>query len=124
MTAATISTRHERAARLTDNGHMQRRHQAIRIEQAMQEAPVLGSLMERLRYAQECGRCITSLIPPMLRSRIQFGAVEEGEWCLIVSGNAVAAKARQLLPLWVTHLQQKGYAVERIRLRMAGSSRL
>lgn len=105
----------------TDNGAMQRRHQAIRLEQAAQEAPVLGTLMQRLRHAQDCGRCITPLIPPMLRAHITFGVVEDGEWCLIVSGNAVAAKARQLLPIWLKQLKTQGFDVQHIRLRMKGS---
>ncbi len=97
---------------------MQRRHQAIPLEQAAREAPVLGTLMEQAQLSRACGACIARLVPELLRPHISYGLVDAGEWCVLVKGHAVAAKARQLLPLWVAQLKREGFAVERIRLRL------
>ena len=83
---------------------MQRRHQAIPLEQAAREAPVLGTLMEQAQLSRACGACIAQLVPELLRPHISYGLVDAGEWCVLVKGHAVAAKARQLLPLWVAAL--------------------
>ena len=110
------------AQRVPDNADMTlRHHQAIPLSQAAEEAPVLGSLMARVRLSQSCGEAIRKLIPVPMRRHIAFGAVEEGEWCLIVSNNAAAAKARQLLPVWVASLQRQGLPVNRIRLHLNGN---
>ena len=100
---------------------MERKHYAIHINQAAEEAPILGSLLQCMQLSQQCSQSIARLVPPMMRSRITWGAVQDGEWCVIISGNAVAAKVRQLLPLWLSRLPQDGLPVQRIRLHMAGS---
>lgn len=102
----------------------QRRHYAIPMTEAMQEAPILGSLMQRLRASQACGQCIQPLIPPMLRPHIRFGAIENGEWCVIVHNNATGTKVRNLVPMWLAHLKKHEHPVTAIRLHMAGSQRL
>ena len=58
------------------------------------------------------------LIPPAMRAAIQAGPIEGGSWCLLVRGNAAAAKLRQLLPALAAGLRSKGYAVDSIRLKV------
>ena len=100
---------------------MYRRHYPISLEQAAQEAPVLSQLMQKTQLSQQCAQAIAGLVPAPMRPYLAYGAVEEGEWCILVQGNATAAKARQLLPLWIERLQRKGLAVQRIRLRLQGA---
>ncbi|MFV0601736.1 MAG: hypothetical protein ACK5NE_07935 [Brachymonas sp.] len=97
---------------------MQRRHYPVSLEQAAEEAPVLGQLMQKTRLSQQCAQSIAELVPAPLRPYLAYGQIDEGEWCILVQGNAIAAKAKQLLPLWLNRLQQQGFDVQRIRLRL------
>ena len=97
---------------------MQRRHYPISLEQAAEEAPILAQLMQKTRLSQQCAQAIAELVPSALRRHLEYGSVEDGEWCILVQGSAVAAKARNLVPLWLECLHQHGLAVQRIRLRL------
>ncbi len=97
---------------------MQRRHQAIPLQQAAQESPTLASLMDRVQDSSLRLQAIKSLLPGPLRSSIQAGPLEEGCWCLLVASNAVAAKLRQLLPALQSHLVQQNLGVLSIRIKV------
>ena len=97
---------------------MQRRHQAIPLQQAAQESPTFARLSERVRASSDRLQAIRSLLPAPLRASVQAGPIDEGCWCLLVSSNAVAAKLRQLLPALQAHLGQKDLAVTSIRLKV------
>jgi hypothetical protein len=97
---------------------MQRRHQAIPLQQAAQESPTFSLLMGRVRDSSDRLQAIRSLLPAPLRTAIQAGPIEEGVWCLLVSSNAVAAKLRQLLPALQAHLNSKGLSVTSIRIKV------
>ncbi len=97
---------------------MQRRHQAIPLQQAAQESPTIALLMGRVRDSSDRLQAIRSLLPAPLRAGIQAGPIEDGAWCLLVSSNAVAAKLRQLLPALQAHLNSKGLGVASIRIKV------
>lgn len=97
-----------------------RRHQAVTLLQASQEAPALASLLALVRESSQRLEAITPLIPVLLRPSVQAGPIEGDTWCLMVKNNAVAAKMRQLLPLLQTRLQAQGWQVHTIRLKIQG----
>ena len=97
---------------------MQRRHQAIPLQQAAQESPTFSLLMGRVRDSSNRLQAIRSLLPAPLRASIQAGPIEDGAWCLLVSSNAVAAKLRQLLPALQAHLNGQGLGVSSIRIKV------
>lgn len=97
---------------------MQRRHQAIPLQQAAQESPTLAHLMGRVRASSERLQAVRSLLPAPLRASIQAGPLEDGCWCLLVSSNAVAAKLRQLVPALQAHLNSHGLGVVSIRIKV------
>lgn len=107
---------------MPDNAHesltMQRRHQAITLQQAAQESPTFSVLMGRVQESCDRLQAIRSLLPAPLREGIQAGPIEDGVWCLLVSSNAVSAKLRQCLPALQAHLQSKGLAVSSIRIKV------
>ena len=104
---------------LPDNQQdMQRRHQAIPVQQAAQESPALSLLMGRVRDSSARFQAIQSLLPAPLRSSIKAGPIEDGSWCLLVGSNAVAAKLRQLLPALQAHLQSQSLGVTAIRIKV------
>ena len=49
---------------------------------------------------------------------MQAGPLEGAEWCLLVSGNAAAAKIRQQLPDLVAALHRSGRTIDTIRVKV------
>lgn len=97
---------------------MNRRHYAITVEQAVQEAPSLAHLAALTRESAARYKLVEPLIPPMLRSAIKPGPIDGDQWCLLVANNACAAKLRQLVPAMAAHLRVKGYPTADIRLKV------
>ena len=100
---------------------MNRRHYAITLEQASQEAPIFAKLGALTRDSSERLRAVQTLIPVGLHAAIQAGPIEGDSWCLLVKNNAAAAKLRQLLPALAAHLRTRGWNVNTIRLKVQTS---
>jgi len=94
-----------------------RRH-AVPILQAAAEAPALARLAQLARESGERLLAIESLIPTALRSTVKAGPIDGTSWCLLVDSNAAAAKLRQVLPALKTHLCNRGWQVNSIRLKV------
>ncbi|MCW5220741.1 hypothetical protein [Verminephrobacter aporrectodeae] len=97
---------------------MHRRHHAVTLQQASEESPALAKLAALARDSRDRLRAIESLIPAALRPAIQPGPIDADNWCLLVRGNAAAAKMRQLLPALQAHLRSRGWEVNAIRLKV------
>jgi len=91
---------------------------AISLQQAAEGSPTLGSLMARARDTAERLKAVEGLIPPAMRGAIQAGPAEGDVWCLLVQGSAAAAKLRQLAPMLVTRLKNRGWDVASIRIKV------
>lgn len=96
----------------------QRRHFAVPLHQAAEESPTLARLVDRARASSSRLQAIRPLLPAPLRAAVQAGPIEDGQWCLLVSSNAVAAKLRQFVPALQLHLQANGLSVDGIRIRV------
>ncbi len=101
----------------------QRRHYAIPLHQAAEESPTLARLADRVRASSSRLAAIRPLLPAPLRNAVQAGPIDEGQWCLLVSSNAVAAKLRQFVPALQMHLEAQGLAVSGIRIKVQVQSR-
>lgn len=97
---------------------MNRRHYAVSLLQATEESPTLATLTALTRDSSARLRAVEPLIPPALRQAVQAGPIDGTTWCLLVKGNAAAAKLRQLLPALEAHLRRKGWEVNVIRLKI------
>jgi hypothetical protein len=101
---------------------MNRRNTPYSIEEATQQSPTLARLIDLSRESNAMLQSIQSLIPLPLRHAIKAGSVDTTAagttWCLIVEGNAVVAKLRQLLPKFQAHLLSSGKQVSEIRLKV------
>ncbi len=95
-----------------------RLRQVLTLQQAAEESPTLAGLAALARESGERLKAVESLIPPAMRGAIQAGPIEGSSWCLLVRGNAAAAKLRQLLPALAAGLRSKGYPVQAIRLKV------
>ena len=107
---------------LRDNGQIvtetQRRHYAVPLLQAAEESPTLASLVSRMRASSNRLEAVQSLLPLPLRKSVQAGPLEDGQWCLLASSNAVAAKLRQFVPALQMHLETQGLPVSDIRIKV------
>jgi hypothetical protein len=97
---------------------MNRHHQAVTLLQASQNNPSLAKLMNLQRESSVRLQAISELIPTALRPLVLAGPIEDGVWCLLLSNTTVAAKMRQLLPAFVSHLRSHGLDVKSIRLKI------
>jgi hypothetical protein len=93
------------------------------LEQAVGAAPTLAALQERIRASSSCLDQVRHLIPESLQRQIQAGPINEGEWCLLVSGAAASTKLRHMLPVLQRELTQNGAQVTSIRLKIQTSQR-
>ena len=114
----------ERAAALGDGGGLRYRRRAPGLVR------VRGGRVRDVRHAPQRERghprrlaAIRPLLPAPLRAAVQAGPIDEGQWCLLVSSNAVAAKLRQFVPALQLHLESQGLAVSGIRIKVQGHSR-
>jgi len=91
------------------------------LQQAVEQSPTLASLAAMTRDTNERLKALERFIPAELRDAIQAGPVSETDWCLLVRGNAAAAKLRQLLPTLQAQLKTKGWTVSTIRIKVQSS---
>ncbi|MFC5521238.1 hypothetical protein [Polaromonas jejuensis] len=97
--------------------------QALSVHQAAENSPSLARLTELVRESNDRLKAIEPLLPQALRAAVKAGPIEGESWCLLVSGNAAAAKIRQLIPLIQTRLLGKGWKVTSIRLKILMAKR-
>ena len=95
----------------------------VTLHQAVGESPSLARLTELVRESNQRLKAIEALIPTTLRPAIKAGPIDGENWCLLVSGNAAAAKIRQLIPLIQASLLRQGWKVASIRLKILISKR-
>ncbi|HZY20137.1 MAG TPA: DciA family protein [Ramlibacter sp.] len=95
----------------------------VSVLQAAEDSPTLARLAELARDSGERLKAVESLIPPTLRSCIKPGPIDGGDWCLLVEGNAAAAKLRQVLPALQTKLNSLGWQVSGIRIKVQARTR-
>lgn len=90
----------------------------LTVRQAAEQSPSLARLTELVRESSDRLQAVQDLIPETLRSAVKAGPIDSDVWCLLVNGNAAAAKLRQILPLLQARLQREGWKVNSIRLKI------
>ncbi|MDM0113621.1 DciA family protein [Variovorax sp. J22R133] len=97
---------------------MNRRYNAVTLQQATEASPALASLAERVRDTNERMRAIQDLIPPEMRPGLQAGPAEGDTWCLLVGNSAAAAKLRHMVPALTARLRTRGWDVTSLRIKV------
>ena len=92
--------------------------QAVTLQQAVENSAALGRLSDLVKDSSARLKAIEPLIPEALRGSIKAGPIDGDTWCLLINGNAAAAKLRQLLPRIALHLAAKGWKITSIRLKI------
>ncbi len=78
----------------------------------------MARLTKLVHESNERLKAIEPLIPGGLRPAVKAGPIDGENWCLLVSGNAAAAKIRQLIPVLQASLLRQGWNVTTIRLKI------
>jgi hypothetical protein len=98
---------------------MNRRFNAVTLQQATDGSPTLASLAARVHDTNMRLHAVLALIPPEMHAAIQAGPVDEtGVWCLLVQGSAAAAKLRQMQPALQARLRNNGWDGATIRIKV------
>jgi len=97
---------------------MHRQTLPVPVHQAAQDSPTLARLAQLARESGERLKAVESLIPVTLRRFVKPGPIEGSSWCLLVEGNAAAAKLRQVLPALQALLCDRGWQVTTIRIKV------
>ncbi len=95
-----------------------RLNQALSAHQAAGNSPSLARLTDLVKESNDRLKAIESLLPETLRHAVKAGPIDDKSWCLLVTGNAAAAKTRQLIPLIQARLIREGWKVNSIRLKI------
>ena len=98
-----------------------RAHKMLSLEQAVDSAPSLAALRQRIQDSQRYLEWIKPALPTGLRKQVKAGPIQDTEWCLLVSNASVSTKLRQLLPILLTILSQNGAQVNAIRIKVQAS---
>jgi hypothetical protein len=91
----------------------------VRVADALQENPTLGSLLGRWRLSLECMQAARPVLGPDLSASMRPGPVEDSQWTLLAASGGAAAKSRQLLPRIHQAVQALGVGVNSVRIRIS-----
>ena len=97
---------------------MTRNLHPVTLQQAAQDSPTLARLAQLARESGERLKAVELLIPAPLRPAVRAGPIDGTDWCLLVEGNAAAAKLRQVAPALVAQLCSRGWQVTSIRIKV------
>jgi len=91
---------------------------AMRLQQALQRSEPLARLRLLMRESNARFDAIRSTLPPALAPHVKPGPVDEAGWSLLAANASVAAKLRQLQPRLEAVLQEGGWPVSTIRIKV------
>ena len=91
---------------------------ALPLADALQGSEPLARLAERLKDSKRRFECIEAVLPPPLAGLAKPGPVDAHGWTLLALTPAVAAKLRQLVPLFEARLVDAGHLPLPIRIKV------
>lgn len=91
---------------------------ALPLADALNASEPLVRLAERLRESRQRFAIIEAVLPPALAAHARPGPVDPHGWTLLAGNAAVAAKLRQLVPLFDEQLAAQGFPPVPIRVKV------
>jgi hypothetical protein len=91
---------------------------ALPIETVLRGSPALNRLQQLMRDSSARFDAISPHLPVTLLRQTQPGPVDESGWSLLAANPSVAAKLRQLQPRLEQLLQERGWQVSSIRIKV------
>jgi hypothetical protein len=93
-------------------------HTALPLSDALRSSKPLALLAERLRESKRRFDCIAPVLPDALAAHALPGPVDDHGWTVLAANAAVAAKLRQLVPLFVARLAEQGFTDLALRVKV------
>ena len=81
-------------------------------------SPPIAALRDAATLSHQMWQSARPLLPPALQGGVQAGRWQDGVWSLTASSSAVAAKLSQFKPTLLRHLQDRGFALRDMRIRV------
>lgn len=91
---------------------------ALRLQHALQRSEPLVRLSQLLRDSTARFEAIRPCLPATLAPHVKPGPVDELGWSLLAANASVAAKLRQLQPRLEAVLEERGWEVSAIRIKV------
>jgi hypothetical protein len=91
---------------------------ALPLADALQGSESLLRLTERVRESKRRFACIEAQLPAPLAAHVKPGPVDKDGWTLLAQSNAVAAKLRQLVPLFEAELARQNFCALPTRVKV------
>lgn len=91
---------------------------ALPIETVLKSSTALTRLQQLMRDSSARFDAIRPHLPAILAAQIKAGPVDDLGWSLLASNASVAAKLRQLQPRLEQILQERGWQVSSIRIKV------
>ena len=90
----------------------------MRLQQALQRSEPLARLSLLMRESNARFDAIRPSLPAVLAPHVKPGPVDDAGWSLLAANASVAAKLRQLQPRLEAALQEAGWPVSAIRIKV------
>lgn len=91
---------------------------SVPIRQVLAQAEPLQRLQQRLRDSRARFDAVRGCLPPMLLPHLRPGPLDEGQWTLLATSQAVAAKLRHLQPHIEAALRDQGWPACTLRIKV------
>lgn len=91
---------------------------SLPVAEALRRSAPLAQLRARLQDSADRFSAIRGALPGALASHVMPGPVDDEGWSLLAANAAVAAKLRQIKPRLENILQERGWQVSSIRIKV------
>lgn len=88
------------------------------VAEALRRSAPLSQLRARLQDSADRFEAIRAALPGALAEHVAPGPVDDEGWSLLAANAAVAAKLRQIKPRLERLLQERGWQVSSIRIKV------
>jgi len=93
----------------------------VPLARALDQNDSLASLLRRLRESEARLGTVRACLPPLLRTAIRPGPLDDESWTLLVANASTAAKLRQLVPALESSLTDAGWAPRALRVKITSA---
>jgi hypothetical protein len=90
------------------------------LRDALQQSAPLARLRERIDGSNARFRAIQAHLPRAMAGHVKPGPLDDESWALLAPNGAVAAKLRQLQPVFESALRDAGWPPRTIRIKVLG----
>jgi hypothetical protein len=91
---------------------------AVAVLDLLERSDALGRLRVGVQQVTALARDLAHLLPDYLTPNVETGSIKDGTLTLLTGHSALAARLRHLEPGLVSQLQQRGWPVQKLKIRV------